>query len=70
MAPHVARMKEESEQLSDRLAKLNTFLDGPIFPTLNETDQALLGAQAGSMAAYKMILEIRIARASGLKQEA
>lgn len=64
--PHVARMIEEGEQLADRVEKLGAFLVGPIYPTLAETDQTLMSAQAGAMTAYLQVLSLRIARATGL----
>lgn len=67
-APHVARMLVEAEELGERCAKLDTFLEGEVFPTLQPTDQTLLNAQLGAMGTYLSILMLRIDRARGVTQ--
>lgn len=64
MPPHLSRMLEELEQLSERLKKLNTFIDGEQFKTLPESEQDLLKCQATHMADYQDVLVTRVAAAS------
>ena len=63
--PHVERMIAEGEQLVDRVEKLGAFLVGPVYKTLPEDEQVLMGAQVGAMTAYLHILTLRISRATG-----
>jgi len=62
MSTYQERMAEESEQLEDRLVKLNAFIRSDAYEQLDAVDQLLLRLQASAMAQYTAILEQRIAR--------
>ena len=52
-----ARLHDEASELSDKIMKLNSFINtGEIFLTLDEFDQELLVSQLDIMKAYKAIL--------------
>lgn len=61
MQPHQQRVVDERAELDGRLAKLNTFIDGATFSTLDADSQNLLKQQAATMAMYSDILTDRIA---------
>lgn len=60
--PHIARMIEENDQLTERLDKLGAFLGGEVFKALPDIDQELLRAQLAAMFTYGTVLAARIAR--------
>ena len=61
MAPHQIRVVDEKNEVSNRLASLLAFFQGPIFPTLNEAERSRLRNQARFMDGYAAVLEERIA---------
>jgi len=61
LQPHQQRVVDEKAALDDKLAKLQQFVDGAIFGTLDEAEQSRLGIQLDAMAAYSEVLEHRIA---------
>jgi hypothetical protein len=60
MQPHQQRVVDERAELDGKLAKLNAFIDGPMFGTLDADEQNLLKQQAATMAMYSDILTDRI----------
>lgn len=60
LQPHQQRVVDEKNELSERLSKLLSFLQGPIFPTLSEAERARLRMQARFMDGYAAVLEERI----------
>jgi hypothetical protein len=65
MQPHQQRVVDEKNEVSDRLGKLLTFFQGPIFPTLDEAERSRLRNQARFMDGYAAVLEERIAAFTG-----
>jgi hypothetical protein len=63
LPPHMKRVMEEGDQLSERLSKLGTFMQTPGFKALMGEDQILLSTQFAAMTAYLNILTIRVTRA-------
>jgi len=61
MEPHQQRVVDEKNELDERLAKLNEFGKGEIFPTLPEAEQARLKKQSGLMDELSVVLAERIA---------
>lgn len=61
LQPHQQRVVDEKNELSERLAKLLAFFQGPIFPTLGEAERSRLRNQARFMDGYAAVLEERIA---------
>lgn len=62
MSTFQERMAEESQQLEDRLIKLQNFIRSDAYETLADVDQLLLRLQAGAMTQYAAVLESRISR--------
>lgn len=62
LKPHEERILAERGELSDRLGKLNAFIDGAGFVALAETDRDLLVRQRSYMTAYLGVLSLRVAR--------
>lgn len=61
MQPHQQRVVDERAELDDKLTKLNTFIDGAMFGTLDADERDRLKQQAATMAMYSDILSERIA---------
>lgn len=61
LQPHQQRVVDEKNELSERLAKLLAFFQGPTFQTLNEAERSRLRNQARFMDGYAAVLEERIA---------
>lgn len=59
---HQASMLDESGHLQDRIHKLTEFVNGTIYPTLDQEEQKLLLAQLEAMKLYAGILATRIMR--------
>mgnify|MGYP003481264453 CR=1 FL=1 len=59
-APHEQRVIDEHRDLTEKLNKLRTFFDTPIFRGLGEAEQMRLRAQAGFMNGYQDMLRERI----------
>ena len=59
-APHEQRVIDEHSDLTEKLNKLRTFFNTPIFRSLAEAEQMRLRAQAGFMAGYQDMLRERI----------
>lgn len=59
-APHEQRVIDEHRELTEKLNKLRTFFDKPIFRGLAEAEQMRLRAQAGFMDGYQDMLRERI----------
>lgn len=62
IAPHVQRMLDEYEELSERLGKLSAFLKTETFFGLEKEDRQLLFKQDDAMDMYKTALHARIVR--------
>lgn len=62
MLPHQERVVAESNDLREKMNKLEAFLNGDVFPTLDREDQQLLRRQSYYMADYFEVLRKRIAR--------
>jgi hypothetical protein len=56
------RMLEEATQLQLRMDALTVFINGPVYPTLDEEDRKLLLPQLKAMQEYAGILSTRIMR--------
>lgn len=54
------RLATEKQELDEKLSKLNTFIAGPNFATVDTIQQSLLKIQASSMKTYSDCLEERI----------
>lgn len=54
------RVIEEQKELEQKLKRLNGFFDGPNFPKLPSRTQHLMTAQFHAMAAYEIIISLRI----------
>ena len=61
MQPHQQRVIDERQQLRERLDKLENFLAGDLFKSLNHEEGVLLWAQRGAMAQYLAVLDRRVA---------
>ncbi|WP_191938380.1 hypothetical protein IFU37_014830 [Pantoea agglomerans] len=58
---HIQRMHEESNELNDKIVKLETFiLRNPFFKGLDENKQRLMRQQHDAMQTYSTILSERI----------
>lgn len=57
------RLLTETQETAARLNKLNTFMAGPIFPTLAREDKDLLYEQQRTMSTLVQILGKRLERA-------
>ena len=56
----ITRLKEEQQELEDRMNKLNSFLYSPEFYKISNTQHSLLEVQAYAMATYLKCLNLRI----------
>jgi hypothetical protein len=62
MEDYQTRVIEEKDELDNKRAKLDVFIEGDIFPTLKTRDQDLLVKQTNAMSQYSKILQKRIER--------
>lgn len=60
MSDHIARMKTEHAELTDRLRKLTAFMETPIHTTLEPVAQGLLAEQKAAMMHYHFVLGRRL----------
>ena len=60
LQPHEQRVVAEKNEVSDRLAKLLSFFQGPVFQKLGEAERSRLRNQARFMDGYAAVLEERI----------
>ena len=60
MKPHQLRVVKEKADLDEKLAALNEFGRGPIFPTLDPAEQERLVRQSSLMDQYSVVLGQRI----------
>ena len=65
MEPWQQRVVEERGELSDRIVKLNLFLNGESVSALPHEDYLLLTNQYAVMVLYHDVLDRRIARFNG-----
>lgn len=56
------RMKTEHNELAERIVKLSTFINSPIFETLEEDEQNDMKEQLRAMIMYRTALERRMRR--------
>lgn len=56
------RMKNEHSELDERIIKLSTFMNGPIFEALEEDEQSDMKEQLRAMIMYRTALERRMRR--------
>ena len=57
----IERLREEKDNLSTKITKLNTFIiSSGVYPTLSLEHRTLLLAQLKSMESYLYILEMRL----------
>jgi hypothetical protein len=61
---HVQRIYAEGDELAQKLAKANQFIQSEAFKALAPLDAHMLSLQAEVMQAYLHILTIRLARAN------
>lgn len=54
------RLLEEKAQLDERSEKLGSFIEGPIFSTIEPIQQSLLKVQLAAMFAYSKCLAERL----------
>jgi hypothetical protein len=62
MLEYQIRVIEEKDELDNKRAKLDVFIEGDIFPKLDTKDQKLLVKQAVIMTEYAKVLDKRIQR--------
>lgn len=60
LAPHQQRVVAERDELRERLTKLNEFIEGDVFKTLDTAEGWRLQRQQGYMSAYLGVLCERI----------
>jgi hypothetical protein len=60
MKPYQERVKQEKKELDEKREKLDAFIDGDVFETLDCIDQQLLVVQADAMTTYSSVLAQRI----------
>lgn len=60
MSDHVDRMREEGDQLVDRIQKLQAFFGTAIYANLPPHDRDLMQAQLSAMTTYLNILLMRL----------
>lgn len=60
VADHIERMQDERSELEERIAKGQTFLDGPGRTTLDRNQVHLLNIQLDTMRLYLRVLNQRI----------
>lgn len=62
MQEHELRVLKECVELSDKIVKLEHFIQGEVFKGLSNSDKDLLVAQHSAMRTYESILNLRIER--------
>lgn len=62
MESYKDRMKTEHNELAERIVRLSTFINGPIFETLEEDEQNDMKEQLRAMIMYRTALERRMRR--------
>lgn len=62
MESYKDRMKTEHNELAERIVRLSTFINGPIFETLEEDEQNDMKEQLRAMIQYRTALERRMRR--------
>lgn len=60
MKPHQQRVVEEKAELDERLDKLQKFIQGDVFLTIDPFERVNLRDQSRIMAEYSRILGVRI----------
>ena len=60
MAPHQQRVLDEKTELAERLTKLLSFFQTPLFDSLSEAERSRLRNQARFMDGYLAVLEERV----------
>lgn len=60
--PHQQRVLIESQELNEKIVKLESFLETEMYRDLQREDKVLLLDQLEAMQQYWQILELRIAR--------
>ena len=61
MAPFQIRVVEEKQELDEKIARLDAFVDGSLFSQASPDEQGRLHRQLGVMQMYSRILGERIA---------
>lgn len=61
MLPYQERVVAERRQLNEKIARLEAFIDGTVYPKLSETEQDLLKQQLAVMRQYRYVLALRMA---------
>ena len=61
LQPHQQRVVTEKDELDEKIVKLNAFLNGSFFSTLDSSEQEHLKLQAHYMSEYSDVLGARIA---------
>ena len=62
MQPHQERVVTEKAELDTKISKLDTFIHGTIYPTLDEAERMRLMRQFCHMKDYSNVLGERIAQ--------
>lgn len=70
LQPHQQRVVEEAEQLDDRIAKLQSFLDSEKSANVDGHERTLLGSQLQAMRTYSSFLHARMYYWNLLAQQA
>jgi hypothetical protein len=65
LEPHQERVVQEKRELDERLAKLTSFMDGPIYPTIDRDERFRIMHQRYVMREYSDVLGYRIAAFGG-----
>lgn len=60
MEPFLERLLNEQKELNERLSKLNAFIHGDKFSSVDAIQQSLLKVQASAMKTYSLCLEERL----------
>ncbi len=60
MNPFIGRLLTEKQELDEKLSKLNSFIAGPNFATVDTIQKSLLKIQASAMKTYTDCLDERI----------
>ena len=60
MDSFLERLVNEQKELNEKLTKLNSFIDGANFSSIEPIQQSLLKIQSSSMKSYNDILVLRI----------
>lgn len=62
LQPYQQRVVDEMNELKEKASRLESFITGDTFLTLDKVDQGLLIAQHDVMGAYLRILGLRVLR--------